>query len=224
MSYADVVLADSPIGYFHLDETSGVDAIDATGGASGTYLGNFKLRQPGAFADSGTSVGFDGSNGGVSLAKRFDFTGTMAYSLEAWIQPGTFDGTFHEIGSRWAQPPDRAGFTWYQQNAGFGFERDGSGGELQVPDSSTFVENAWTYVVATYDGTTMAIYVNGRRQAAMLATYSTPEVNLATMIGAANGDPRSATFLGNIDEYAIYDHALSADSVAAHYAAAQPNP
>jgi hypothetical protein len=193
--YVAAVRADSPIGYFRLDETAGVDAIDFTGGASGTYLGNVALGQPGAFPDAGTSVGFDGNDSAVSLANRFDFTGMTAFSLEAWIQP-SFQGTFHEIGSRWQQPPDRAGFTWWQDGAGLGFERDASTMQAQlVAYDAAFVENQWAYVVATYDGTTMAI-------------------------GAANGNAGNATFLGNIDEYAIYDHALTPQRVSAHYAAA----
>jgi hypothetical protein len=218
--YVAAVRADSPIGYFRLDETAGVGAIDFSGGASGTYLGNVALGQPGAFPDAGTSVGFDGSDSAVSLANRFDFTGMTAFSLEAWIQP-SFQGTFHEIGSRWQQPPDRAGFTWWQDGAGFGFERDASAMQAQlVAYDGAFVENQWAYVVATYDGTTMAIYVNGKQEATTTSAIATPEVSLTTLIGAANGDAGNATFLGNIDEYAIYDHALTPERVSAHYAAA----
>jgi hypothetical protein len=222
--YVAAVLADSPMGYFRLDEISSAAAVDVTGGTSGTYVGNVMRGQAGAFPDSGTSVGFDGSDGAVSLENRFDFIGVSAFSLEAWIRPTGFDGDFHEIGSRWHEPSGRAGYTWYQDDDGFGFERDISDSNSDlVAVNGVFVQNEWAYVVATYDGMTMAIYVDGLLQAATTSTISTPEVSLSTMIGAANGSPDDTPFHGNIDEYAIYDHALAVDRVSAHYAAAMQN-
>jgi hypothetical protein len=219
--YVTAVLADSPVGYFRLDETIGDDAADVTQGSSGTYVGNVSFALPGAFPDSGTSVGFDGSDAGVSLANRFDFTGTDAFSLEAWIRPTSFDGDYHEIGSRWHQPQARAGYTWFQSNDGVGFERDmsGSNGALAAANG-VFVVNEWAYVVATYDGTTMTVYVDAVQRATMTSTFPTPDADLPTMIGAANGSPNATPFQGDIDEYAIYTGALSSDRVSAHYDAA----
>jgi hypothetical protein len=129
--YVSAVLADSPVGYFRLDETTGVAAVDLVGGPNGTYVGNVMLAQPGAFSDANTSVGFDGANSAVTLADRFDFTGTKPFSLEAWIRP-SFQGTFHELGSRWQVPPGRAGYTWYQDGDGIGFERDASDAQTDL--------------------------------------------------------------------------------------------
>jgi Concanavalin A-like lectin/glucanases superfamily len=221
--YANAVLADSPVAYFHLDEMSGAAAIDAAAdGSNGTYLGNITLGQPGAFLDSGTSVGFAGSDAGLLLGDRFAFSGRAKFSLEAWIQPTSFDGNFHEIGSRWRQPTGREGYTWYQANGNFGFERDASDAETSNIGVDNMLHlNAWSHVVATYDGTTMVIYVDGLEQGSTTSTLSLPVVDLAAMIGAANGSPLATPFNGNIDEYAVYDHALAPDRVAAHYEAAQ---
>jgi hypothetical protein len=219
--YVTAVLADSPLGYFRLDETIGDDAIDLMDGSSGTYVGNISFAQPGAFPDSGTSVGFDGSDAAVSLANRFDFMAMDAFSLEAWIRPTSFDGDFHEIGSRWHQPPNRAGYTWFQDDDGVGFERDISDTNSDLAAANgVFVVDQWAYVVATYDGATLVVYVDAVQKATKPSPISTPEVNLATMIGAANGSPHDTPFEGDIDEYAVYGHALAADRVTAHYAAA----
>jgi large repetitive protein len=222
--YANAVLADSPVGYFHLDEMSGANAIDAAiNGSDGTYLGDITLGLPGAFPDSGTSIRFSGSNAGVLLGDRFAFSGRAKFSLEAWIQPIGSDGDYHELGSRWRQPSGREGYTWYQIDRDLGFERDigdpGSDSD-QIAANAVLAATGWSYVVATYDGATMTIYVDGLEKGSTSSTLSLPVVDLSAMIGAANGSPLATPFNGNIDEYAIYDHALAPDRVAAHYTAA----
>jgi hypothetical protein len=221
--YAEAVMADGPIGWFHLDEQTGTDAIDsAAGGSDGMYLGEITLGLPGAFLTSGTSVGFAGSDAGVLLGDRFPFSGRAKFSLEAWIQPTNPDGNYHEIGSRWRQPSDREGYTWFVTNNDFAFERDSgeTGSDQNQIAANGVLGSGWSYVVATYDGQTMAIYVNGAPMGSTSSTLSLPIVDVGAIIGAANGSPVATPFNGNIDEYAVYDHALSPDRVAAHYTAA----
>jgi hypothetical protein len=73
------------------------------------------------------------------------------------------------------------------------------------------------HVVATYDGTNVALYVNGQPFAT--SAISTPLV--------ATGAPLTAgvlanwgSFTGVLDEIAIYDKALTPARIAAHYARA----
>jgi hypothetical protein len=222
-SYAAEVMADGPIGWFHLDEMSGTEAFDAAaGGSNGSYEGKITLGLAGAFPTSGTSVGFVGSDAGVLLGDRFTFSGRAKFSLEAWINPTISDGNFHEIGSRWRQPNNRAGYTWFVVDDDLGFDRDI--GDMASDQNQIIADGVlgtgWSYVAATYDGQTMTLYLNGQSLATLPSTLSLPIVDVAAIIGAANGSPIATPFNGNIDEYAVYDHALSPDRVAAHYTAA----
>ncbi|HEY1551456.1 MAG TPA: LamG domain-containing protein [Kofleriaceae bacterium] len=220
-AYATAVLMDSPIGWYHLDDTDTNTALDAVNTTSpGTYKGEVTLGKPGAFTDSGTSVNFAGSDAGIDLGSNFDFLGRDAFTLEAWIRPTNFDGQYHDLGSRWHQPIGQSGYVWYQIGSDVGFERDVAGSGDNAGADNVFTLNQWSYVVATYDGTTMTIYVDGAVQGSTTSSRSLLEVTLSTMIGAANGSPTATPFNGDIDEYAIYDHALALDRIVAHFSAA----
>jgi hypothetical protein len=64
-TYAEAILADSPIHYYPMDETNGTTANDlgtlATTG--GTYAGGFRLGQPAVDERLGRAVRFDGNPG-----------------------------------------------------------------------------------------------------------------------------------------------------------------
>src|SRR5262249_54513852 len=67
--YSSVVLADNPIGYWRLGETSGPTAFDSSGlGHNGTYTGGVTLGVPGAIVDDpNTAARFNGSTGYVAV-------------------------------------------------------------------------------------------------------------------------------------------------------------
>jgi hypothetical protein len=81
--------------------------------------------------------------------------------------------------------------------------------------------NRWTHVVATYDGKTLTLYVDG------IATESAPDPRpqllkrTPLLVGAR--DKISGVLVGSVDELAIYDKALPADRVKAHFDIAPPH-
>ena len=50
--YGDAVLADNPVGYWRLDETTGTTAADSKGTRPGTYANGVTLGQAGALPDT----------------------------------------------------------------------------------------------------------------------------------------------------------------------------
>jgi len=77
----------------------------------------------------------------------------------------------------------------------------------------------WNHVVMVRDGKRITVYLNGNPAAEISgeAKSLVPTDTKRVFIGGRNG--HDATFEGRIDEVAIYDHALSADEAARHYAA-----
>ncbi|MDT4894903.1 MAG: hypothetical protein QOE97_3938, partial [Pseudonocardiales bacterium] len=83
VAYSTRVLANPALtSYWRLGEASGTSAVDAKGGANGTYAGAVSRGAAGAIGnDPDTSVGFDGATAKISLPTSAPVTD---FSIEAW--------------------------------------------------------------------------------------------------------------------------------------------
>ena len=78
--YADDVLADNPLTYLRLGETTGTVAQDASpNDRDGTYAGDVTLGAAGPFAEAGTAVRL-AKTGGVDVAVP-----AASRTLELWV-------------------------------------------------------------------------------------------------------------------------------------------
>jgi hypothetical protein len=88
-----------------------------------------------------------------------------------------------------------------------------------IAGTAPLVGNQWSQVLGTYDGQTLRLYVNGlevKNLASAPGACAIPSGSPALLIG---GDIDPASVLaGDLDELIIYNHALSADEIAALYA------
>ncbi len=227
--YPAQVLADAPLAYWRFDEASGKKtAVDSSGhGNDATYQGGITLGAPGALAgDSDTAATFDGTSGFVTAGNLFAFSGQTAFSLEAWVsvQPqSSYVGVITRNDAVGGPPSE--GFLLFVDPSGgpFGFQR------LDGPNTSTAASVAspaasgFTYVVATFDGLALVVYVNGESQGSQTAAFSIVGAVADFVVGAEAGGA-DHFFAGTLDEVAVYDKALSANEVIAHYVAGLNSP
>lgn len=213
MTYASEVLADSPLHYWKMDETSGT-SIANTGsvGGSGTKYAGVILGLTGISGDGGYAASFNGTatayieQTSVS-ATPFDRTNTFEY----WVK--TTDVNCNLIGFSgypyWYSFINGSGqvnFTW------------GDGSSLSMTSTAAINNGAWHHVVAVIDATggTHTLYVDG----VSVRTTSASAMTFSTTGNVQIGDSRSANApIGIIDEVAIYPTALSSGRVSAHYSA-----
>jgi hypothetical protein len=217
-TYAAEVLADGPVGYFRLGETSGVTAKNLVpGGPDGTYIGTFMLGASGAVPGD-DALALDYANAGaVDVGNNYAFPGAAPFSIEAWVKPAPDDGHSHIIASKWHQPTTNVGYELFVQGTAVKFSRElPASSDLVTADG--LVADQYAHVVATFDGAMLRLYLNGTQRAIGSSVVQLPVESNPFQIGEGNG---FATFSGSIDEVAIYDKALSAGRVNAHYVAAQ---
>ena len=97
---------------------------------------------------------------------------------------------------------------------GFGL---GLNASYDVKSGVTPEADKWYFVVATYDGKKACIYVDGKE----VASATDPPAELdSTDVGiniGQNNEQSDRFFNGVIDEVKIYDRALTAEEVAAHF-------
>lgn len=220
-AYRDRVLADGPKGYFRLGEASGTTAADlAPAGAPGIYEGTLTLGVPGAIVgDPDTAVRFlnpTSVTSVVTLGDRFEFAGTLPFSVEAWVNAKASDGLYHHIFTREQRTTPKQGYAVLIDTIGtVVLERFiGSSGLFSVDGPLT--PNGFTHVVAVYDGSALRLFLNGAQVGGDVAdTRSAPSFAIPAYIGGAS--PAEDLFDGVIDEVAVYDKALTAAQVKAHH-------
>src|ERR1051326_6948982 len=99
--YANTIVADTPLGYWRLGESSGTLAVDGVGAHNATYVNGPLLGQAGALVgDTDTAVKFDGVATNATVGNALNFPNTTAFSLESWVKPSVLDATTRRIISK----------------------------------------------------------------------------------------------------------------------------
>ena len=149
-------------------------------------------------------------------AKTLDLTGPLTLSVLAKYEPTQ---------------------TWYPALLGKGYERTGTYGmhvrpggtvwfELDAPDGTRHIHNPtnrcltpgqWCHIVATYDGTTMRVYVNGREAGEGKAVATTIRTNTEPLRFGWLGS--YGHFNGCVRDASVYRRAMTAAEVFAQYLA-----
>lgn len=218
--YVMEVMADTPVSYWKLDETSGTIATDAVGGNNGTYTGGYTLNQPGIPSTGRPAALFNGTSGYVALGTPASLNITAAWTLEAWVYLTSTPNGSAVIGEQWT-----GGSNPVLYELGFGISSGGAaleggyytGSAWKAVIGSALSLNAWHHIVCTWDGATLRLYADGA-QVASGAQSPGPTAGINTLYIGRRHDAGNAPFFpGRIDEVAIYSAALSAARVTAHY-------
>ncbi len=214
--YREAVLADTPVGYWRLGETSGSVAADEKGLNPGSYKNGALLGQASLLpADSANrSVRFDGTNDYVNIPSSSSLSPTAKVSVEAWIKPNALPttGNFASVASK----AEAYSLQFNGPKLEFTIMQSKVRRRLQAPAGAIAVGQAY-HVLGTYDGTTQRLYVNGTEVAsAPLAGAITAN---SQGLNIASWNSGSEPFNGTIDDVAVYTGALSAAQAKTHYEA-----
>lgn len=227
-TYVSTVKNDNPVSYYRLSDWNTTTAKDQMGSNNGSYQNNPSLGQTGTITnDPDTAVQFNGSNQYVSVPYKSALN-TSQFSIETWAKwTGAGVNTFRGVVSSRSWP---LGWVIYAadhpSNANvwsFWINNGGSGGnENQLDSNVPIVQNQWYHLVATYDGYTARLYVNGVDSADSSVINYFPNNNTDERIGqSTNGN---FFFPGVIDDTSFYNYALSPAQVAKHFAAGLQGP
>ena len=207
--YRAEVMSDGPVGYWRLGESSGTTAADETGTSNGTYIGAYTLGRPGALAhDANTAVELDGANARVGVAHVSALNLTSQVSIEAWVKPDSVSGT------RYIVHKNTFYYLYVANNVTYFGIRSG-GAYKYVQATGLITTGTWQHIVGTYDGAKMILYRNGVNSAEVAVTGSIDTTTVNLRIGAF--DAAANVFDGSLDEVAVYNRALTAGEVQAHY-------
>lgn len=231
MNYDAAILATANlVGYWKHGETSGTTLADSQGTNPLTLAGEYALDQAGATTLLGRSVLYN-ATGGTGYAEAPTAAAlhpTAALTLEAWVKPSTLSGTYRNIAgcgnTGQTDPYVDYGFSISDANR---FTFGLSIGSTQYPQLGPLIlAGVWYYLVGTHDGTTIRFYVNGSQVASQAVTGSVRSSGQPFTVGRYHRGGAVGEYLpGAVQHVALYDAALSAATIEAHYnAAAAPMP
>ncbi|WP_395245667.1 LamG-like jellyroll fold domain-containing protein [Agromyces sp. MMS24-K17] len=216
-AYGAAVFASDPLVYFRLGEAAGAVAKDSgPQAADGGYLGSYSLGAAGALVDvADTAARF---NGGF-VATSSQFGPSTTYSTEAWFKTTTTVGGkitgFGNSNSGLSNNYDRH---VYMQDDGHLVFGTWTGQTNTITSPQPYNDGVWHQVVATQSSAGMKLYVDG----VLVGTNPQTQAEGYSGYWRAGGDvtwgSSSPWFDGDIDEFAVYPVALSADTVQSHYA------
>ena len=226
--YASTVSALGPVVYYRLGVTNQMptEQYMATniGSLDTAYNGQFQSVPnqglPGALAgDTDTAIAIHGAQH-VVVPYSAAYNPSGAFSIEAWLKPGS---------GRWVAPLSAQGSgssgwaLWQNYLDGWSFrmyDQNGGNASLTLDGGGPLTMGVWYHFVVTYDGANATMYVNGAEAVPATPGAYVANTDAPLVIG---GDPASDypvyySWIGMVDEVAIYTNALSAADVQTHYA------
>ena len=227
LTYVETVLQDKPVAFWQLNETSGTVAKDSSGnGNNGTYAQDFSLGQPPLASGLPVCVQITSTAGfiaGPSSPVNLP-VGNSPYTLECWassLEPESYYTStgapllgFGGYGTDYAV--NALKFMANSANNGNGFTNYWWAEDLGPTETCN--QNTTYYIAATFDGTTRRLYVNGT----LIASDNPTNHNVTTASNLTIGSPNSSqnttqSLVGYVSNVAIYNTALSAARIQAHY-------
>ena len=233
------------LGYWKLDENSGTNTEDSSGYGNNGIINGATWTS----GKSGAALSFDGIDDYVLCAER-EGTGPGTYPAElmpekftvsCWTKVNNFAYFSSFVGNGIDTGDDECGFFLYnfgwegENERDFGLAIRTESGMNYVETPNIYEPDKWYHLAATYDGTNVNIYVNGK-----LSVGPTDVGGPMRWVSAASGnyperfaigvwlDPGYDLWIdGIIDEVSYYDQALPEAEIkklAQSYKASEPSP
>ncbi len=189
-----------------LDETAGTAAFDSSGlGNDGSIHGD----PTHITGQSGNALYLNGSNDYVVVPDSPSLDARDAITLSAWLRPEQV-GTQYVVKKAAHGTVDGYEMTLSENGTVFVRFNNASAGNNYRVDSQTLYPtdgNTWIHVAATYDGSTIKLYINGKLESSQSASFQIGVNDLGLGIGAEENGYRPMR--GTIDEVRVYTRALS---------------
>lgn len=232
--YRDTVLADGPIIYWRLgeaDKSAGNTAVNLGSlGASGdgvyrNVVGNVvDTRVP---DNTGASFGTTNASGSTGDRVQTSLSGTFpttALSLEAWVRSDATGGDPTIF--NWAGAPGGAGndVIFIEQGDQWRLFIDGTAQDTGIPRGD-LTDGEWHHLVVTWDADDRAaVFVDGALEFELADFQDTAVLNpdgsfvLAQEQDSIDGGfANDQKFVGDLDEFSLFNFALTDEQVQLHY-------
>jgi hypothetical protein len=239
--YVAEVKRAKPIGYWRLEQDAWPLAPNEMGPRFECHA-NGSIGRTGFPGNQALEFGVTDQGGDVLCSEVFDDVIRESYSLELWIKPSHYHvgavvslvgdadeqtgviphGMLIELGGSGRMPTavHHPGRIRFLHRSPASDDRD-LGTSCYSADSYTL--RRWQHLVAVKDGSAMRLYINGELSAEGEDTNELP-TGLRLLVGRLYPTSSRSVrpFIGQLDELAVYDRALTPKEIAKHYELIRP--
>jgi hypothetical protein len=219
--YPTTVKAASPALYWRLNETGSAIADSSGNGVSGTMT---TVYRPAPGAITGDSAVATYGNDRSLVYSTAQVTPAAAYSVEVWFKTGMGKGgKLAGLESSQLSLGSSADRSLYMLNDGRLAFGTMNGTASAVTSTKRYNDGVWHMAVATQSAGGTTLYVDSVRVATGAATTAGTKAGYWRLGGgnlaAWPNQPTNSYFAGSLDEFAVYDTALTSTTVAAQFKA-----
>ncbi len=228
--YRATVLADHPVSYWPLNETSGTLIHDVVGANNGTCMNpnGMTLGGPGVLYGQGvtsdTAIYFTNTSSAYIKVPYSSTLNNPKFTVEAWLKMPVFPVAGAGVDMNAVSMEDSSspkGWTFEINNASaanpnmYGWIGHSAWTQLS---SGTCIQGQWSYYALTYDGTTFTVYTNGVAAVSGASSYTLPSSLHSFYMGSydSSGTP-GRFFQGGMENVALYSNALTSSQILNHY-------
>lgn len=223
--YKDTVLADSPTGFWLLNETSGTTATDLTTNANNlTYRNSPTLNVSTGLTGITKGITLNGTTQDVKSANEvatFNTNNNSNWSAELWFKTNTtsVNQTFFSV----RDSTGAGGSVLFAIIANYVtagtlgvFTLDSAANNLVISHAGSYNDNVWHQATVTAaSGGALTLYVDGVSKASTSTTRYNNSQSRTIYLGSNYGTIQFYT--GSIAAGSIYNTTLSGTRVTAHY-------
>jgi hypothetical protein len=217
-SISTVPTSSGLVGHWPFDENFGSATSDVVGGRTATLTNGAQWTS----GHAGAAVALDGINDFLGLSP-FDVVGS-GITIAAWVKSSSLPGGVDQRFVSKATGPAEGDHYWMLGTWWEGGSRSllrfrlrtGSVTSTLIASSGDLVPNMWYHAAATYDGTTMRLYLNGVLVGSMNKTGSVATGASVPVTFGRNPEGSGFTQMhGVLDDVRIYDRGLTAAEIGA---------
>jgi hypothetical protein len=203
------------VGYWKLDEGNGTIAADSSGNNNNGTLQNGPIWVDGKYVKA---LSFDGTDDYVSIGSSSSLEFSQQFTVACWAKVEDSTGDHQVILAQNYGYSDIYGIEYQPDGHTPQFFVGTSSGVRQYAVSSLVVQfGEWVHLVGCFDGSSVRIYVNGTLRGTTDLIGSIDIKDKPIQLGAHTEPSDRNWFRGTVDNVMIYNRALSADEVMAHY-------
>ncbi|MCR4284168.1 MAG: fibronectin type III domain-containing protein [Parcubacteria group bacterium] len=208
-------ITTSLLGYWKFDETTGVTAVDNSGGGNTGTLLNSPVWTTGKVSGG---LSFDGVDDAVQIADggAFNF-GSGDFTVSAWFKTSSIQTK--NIISKYIGS-GRYAFNLQVGGSGLISFMSSDGASKQIGAADTpYEDGAWHHIVGVKDSAQLTLYIDNVLKGSTPFGGTVENSNYKTYIGARgyNNLPQDNYFPGLLDDVRIYNRALTQSDVATLY-------